>query len=226
MKVIDLSPQEDTQAWQDLRRDKITSTRVKFIKPLSRGTDRTPEGFWQMLADRLAVPRDGEDEKERGLRLEREAIELTEKKLKLKLNYEPGFWISDLDEDIAVTPDAAEKGTPTYAVEAKCLASKNHLKAVILDQRARKGDYFPLDSLKIAYNLDFSFQAIQYFVVNEKLKALYFTLYDDRVVLDSLAHHVITIERSQVGEQIREQLEMELDVLKQVRELIKEVKNV
>jgi hypothetical protein len=222
MKVVKLSQEHDRESWLDLRRDKITGTRVKSIKPLIRGTDKTPVGFWEMLADRFAIAKDGEPASERGLRLQGEAMLKTEDVLGLDLDTDPGFWVSDIDEDIAVSPDGAENSkTPKYAVEAKCYDSKNHLRVVLMDMRARESnEYRAFDQIP----KDDTFQVLQYFVVNEKLEKLYYTLYDDRFVLDKLIHHVITIERKHIEKEIKEQLDMELDVLEQLRENIKEVK--
>lgn len=223
MKIIKVSQEHDREAWLELRKDKITGTRVGKVKPLTRGTDRTPEGFWQMLADRLAIAKDGEPERDRGLRLENEALKKTAKRFKLKLNYDPGMWESDIDKDIAVSPDGAEEGdTPTYAAEAKCFDSKNHIKYVMLDRRASKEkDYRPYDSVP----KDNKHQVIQHFVVNENLDKLYFTLYDDRIVLDKLSHHVIVITRESVKDETDMQLLMEKEVLKDLRDTIKEIKS-
>lgn len=222
MKIIKLSQENDREAWLELRREKITGTRAGKIKPLSRGTDRTPEGFWQMIADRIAIAKDGEPEMERGHRLENEALKQTAKQFSVKFDYDPGFWVSDLDDDIAVSPDAAEPGKkPTYAAEAKCFDTKNHIKCVLLDRRAKKKeDYRAIDQVP----KDNRHQVIQYFVVNEHLQRLYFALLDDRIVLENLTHHTIVIDRAEIADEIKEQKDMELDVLKDLRATIKELK--
>lgn len=228
MKIIKLSQTKDREAWLELRREKITGTRAKKVKPLSRGADRVPAEFWQMVADRIAITKDGELERERGERLQEEALNNAAKSLALKIDTDAGMWVSDKDEDIAVSPDSAEPGDkPTYAIEAKCLDSKNHIKGILMDKRAAKlPDYNPYESLNFDPKCDFRFQAVQYFVVNEHLKTLYVTLYDDRIVLNPLVQHTIAINREHVGDQIAEQEAMELDVLKELREVIKELKNV
>jgi len=228
MKIIRVSQSEDRQQWLDLRRGKISGSKAKGVKPLTRGTDRTPAGFWELLAENLAIAKDGEPEKDRGLRFENEALIKTAKQYKLKLDLDPGMWVSDFDADISVSPDSAEQGDkPTYAVEAKCLDSKNHLRGLVRDRTAKKTkEYNPLNSLKISSQCDFVDQAVQYFVVNEQLETLYFALYDDRMALDHLMLHVITIKREHVRELVEAQLEAQKDILKEVRKLIKELKNV
>lgn len=222
MRIIKIDPQEDREAWLDFRRDKISGTRVSKIKPMARGG--TPEGFWQMVADRIALPKDGEPEMDRGLRLEQESCKATAKRYKLKLDYKPGVWVSDLDENIMVTPDASEDSKkPKYAVETKSLDTKNHIRIVLMDIQAKKqSDYMAFDHVP----KDFQFQVLQYFVVNEHLKTLYFSLYDDRIVLDHLVHHVIKVDRADVEELIISQQEMEQQVLRDLNNIIKELKNV
>lgn len=222
MKIVKLSQENDREAWLDFRRTLITGTKAKAIKPLSRGKDRTPVGFWDLLAENLAIAKDGEPERDRGLRLENEAITKTAKLFKLDLTLDPGIWVSDKNNKIAISPDSAEKGDkPTYAVEAKCLDSKNHIKAIVLDRRAKaSSDYHAFDSIPTEYRE----QVIQYFAVNEHLKTLYFSFYDDRIVIDKLMHHTIVINRPPIAEEIKEQTETQIEVLDQIKELIKELR--
>src|ERR1041385_6549608 len=102
MKIIRLSQDKDREAWLQLRLGKITGTKAKKIKPLTRGVDRVPQGFWQILAEQLAVQSDGEEDLDRGHRLENESLQIAADKLGLSMDLDPGMWISDDYEDIAV----------------------------------------------------------------------------------------------------------------------------
>lgn len=223
MKVINLSQTNDREAWLELRRGKIGGSDVSKVKPLSRGTDRTPAGFWDLLAQNLSIAKDGEPERDRGLRLENEALTKTSALIGKPLNLDAGMWISDLDPDISVSPDSAEPvEKPTYCAEAKCLDSKNHLKYMVTDIRLKKlDDYKGIDGIP----KEFKEQVIQYFIVNEDLQTLYFTLYDDRIAVERLMHYVITVTRVEVEELITQQVEYELETLSQIRQLIKELIN-
>ena len=220
MKIIRLSQQEERESWLALRVGVITGTKAATIKPLSRGTDRTPQGFWTLLAEKLAIQADGEPPMDRGTRLENEAITIAADKLGIEFDLDPGFWISDVSPDIAVSPDAAEPGDkPTYDAEAKCLSSANHLKYVIKDiQAIKKEDYRPFNSVPSEYRE----QIVQRFIVNENLKTDYFVLYDDRVAVERLSHHVITVHRGTILEEIETQKQYELDTIKLIDELVKE----
>ena len=222
MKIVKLSQTSDTEAWLQARLGKITGSKARKVKPLSRGADRTPQGFWQLLAEKLAQVEDGETDIDRGHRLQGVALAELAKRYKLDVDTDCGMWISDDDEDIAVSPDGAEKSDkPTWAAETKCFSSANHLKFVIKDRQARKEkDYNPIDSVpNDAYNAHRE-QVIQYFVVNENLKTLYFVLYDDRIGLDHLVFHAVVISRSDIADEINAQKEQQVDVLRQVNELI------
>jgi hypothetical protein len=132
------------------------------------------------------------------------------------------MWISDDNEDISLSPDGSEADTdkPTYAVESKSLSSDNHLKHVVLDLRARKQDgYNPINQVP----KDYREQCLQYFVVNQDLQTLYFTLYDDRIALDDLVHHVIIINREDVLEEIVDQRQVQIETLEKVNRLIEEL---
>lgn len=228
MQIVKLSQSEDTQAWMELRRAKIGGSTTKSVKPLSRGTDRTPAGFWELLAENLAIAKDGEPERDRGHRLENEALKNTAKVYKLDLDLDPGYWISDLNPDIAVSPDGAEAGDkPTFAAEAKCLDTKNHLKFIVKDRIAKKTnkEYRAFDSLELDSKINFKAQVIQYFVVNPDLETLYFCLHDDRIVLEHLVNYCIVIKRETIETEIIAQAEYEVDILKEVKTLIKELKN-
>lgn len=225
MKIIKISQSGDRESWLELRKGVITSTKAKNVKPLSRGKS-LPVGIYELLAEKVAISKDGEKEMERGLRLENEALLLTQEKYKLDFEFDAGMWFSD-DMKLAVSPDASQvSDKPTYAGEAKCLDTKNHLQAILNDYEGEKlPNYNPLDSLKIGTS-DYTQQVIQYFVVNPDLQILYFTLYDDRVALENVMHYVIEIERKDVAEFTDSQELYERDAIAKVNQMIKILKEI
>lgn len=225
MQIIPVSQSEDREAWLDGRRGVITGTKAKTVQPPKRGGG-IPQGIYELLAEHVAIAKDGEPERDRGLRLENEGLQLTANKYELDLNLDPGMWLSD-DGKLGVSPDAAENTKkPTYAAENKSLDTKNHLQAILNDWEAKKKpDYNPLDSLKISTQ-DYSTQAIQYFVINPDLEVLYFGLYDDRVVLENVMHYVIEIKREHVEDYVDGQELYERDAIKTVERMIQTLKEV
>lgn len=225
MKIIKLSQTEDREAWLEARRGLITGSKARKVKPLSRGTDRTPAGFWELLAEKLSIAKDGEPDMDRGHRLEAEAIEKAGKELDLDFDTDCGMWVSDENPAIAVSPDGSEKSDqPTFAAEAKCLSSANHLKYITKDRRASKLDnYRAIDSIPNESTSAYREQVIQYFVVNKDLKVLYFVLYDDRIAYEHLTHHIITIFRDEIENDIQAQIDNEEETINQINDLIKEL---
>lgn len=94
--------------------------------------------FWQLLADMIAEQPDGEPPMERGHRLENTNIMMACEKLDIStdvVEFDTGMWVSDVDDRIAVSPDAYTKPqidinglvyNPEIAFEAKSLGTKYH----------------------------------------------------------------------------------------------------
>lgn len=226
MKIIKLSQRDDREAWLELRRGVITGTKSKGVLPPKRG-NQTPAGVYELLAEKVAIAKGDEDERDRGLRCEEEAVRLTAKKFKLNITSNPGMWMSD-DGKLGVSPDASEDSeTPTFAVEAKCLDTKNHLQALLHDYEARDSDtYNPVNSLRVNSKIDFTAQVVQYFVVNPYLQTVYFTLFDDRIALDNIVHYVIVINREDIDSLAKEQELHERAVVNQVKVMIRLLKGI
>lgn len=224
-----LKVEQNSQEWFDFRYDKLTGSEAKNVKPLQRGADRTPAGFWKLLAHKLAMKPDGEKEDERGHRLEPIAIGEYSEKTGIPFRTGCGVWISEVDENVTFSPDGEEPvELPTYSAEVKALASDKQIKAITKDLLAKKKeDYNPIYSVPDEVGAYYRDQAIQAFVVNEKLEKHHFLLYDDRMAFEELKLYAIVIERKHVQELVdqrqAEQAETWLNVRKQMAFLIREL---
>lgn len=201
--------------------------------------------FWQFLADMIAEQPDGEPPMERGHRLENTNIMMACEKFDISpdvVEFDTGMWVSDVDDRIAVSPDAHAKPrifngmehNPTFAFEAKSLGTKYHLQTVVPFRVYQMLDYsetpnsqrnelqslslklFP-EILETRREFDFipeqyQSQVLQYFVVNPDLHTVYFTMLDDRVY-GSLQHEVFAVERQSVASEIEAQETKELQTL-------------
>lgn len=227
MKYLQL--EQNSQEWFDFRYDKLTGSEARLVRPLSRGADRTPQGFWRLLAHRLAQRPDGEKEDERGHRLEPIAIAEYAKATGLPLRSNCGVWISDWDNNTMFSPDGEEPcDEPTYSAEVKALDSSKHIKAISKDLMAKKREnYNPIYSIPEEQGAYYRDQAIQAFVVNEKLKEHHFLLYDDRMAFEELKLYAIVIKREHVcdlvSEKIEQQQETWLNVKKQMAFILREL---
>ena len=201
--------------------------------------------FWQFLADMIAEQPDGEPPMERGHRLENPNIMMACEKFDISpdvVEFDTGMWVSDVDDRIAVSPDAHAKPrifnglehNPTFAFEAKSLGTKYHLQTVVPFRVYQMLNYsetpdsqrnelqslslklFP-EILETRREFDFipeqyQSQVLQYFVVNPDLHTVYFTMLDDRVY-GSLQHEVFAVERQSVASEIEAQETKELQTL-------------
>lgn len=215
-----------------LKYDELLSETEAKNKRLKVGID-----FWKFLAETMAEQPDGENPMERGHRLEPENIHLTLQ----QLGYEEkdcitdcGIWESDEDSRIACSPDAYQASeNPTWAIECKSLGSAYHLQAVIpwmvhsqrIRQREIPGNLAdaaaqvlpPTATSLNVTNMDFipdtyKAQVLQYFVVCDTLKTLYFSMYDPRVY-GNARHQVIPINRGSIQPLIAEHKRKQLNTL-------------
>lgn len=185
---------DDKDAWILARRGKITGTRLKDII-VKRGTGKKI-GFYELIAERLGIPADGEDAMARGLRLESEAMSRFEKETGKKVNQDLVIWSRDDDVNIAISPDGyiGKK----EAVEVKCLSSARHIQAIIENKIPDEYEY----------------QVLQYFIVNEDLKTLYFVMYDPRIIAKDFV--VFEVQRKDVQADVETYLTLERETLSEV----------
>lgn len=192
---------ENRQDWEAARIGKITGSKLKDLI-VKRGTGQKI-GFYQLIADRLAVPADGENPMDRGLRLEDEAMQLLSDTLDKPVDTSLVMWEREDNDKIAISPDGMIG--ETEAVEVKCLNSAKHIEALITGKIPS----------------DYDDQALQYFVVNEKLERLYFVFYDPRLLTKQFFFHVV--ERAEIDEKAKAYLELERSLLEQVDQIVAEL---
>lgn len=193
--------------------------------------------FWKFLAETMAEQPDNENPMERGHRLEPENINLTLQQLGYKQKdciTDCGIWESDEDNRIACSPDAYQATeNPTWAIECKSLGSAYHLQAVIPwmihtqlirhhtlpDNLAdAAAQVLPTTATSLnATGMDFipntyRAQVLQYFVVCDTLKTLYFSMYDPRVYGDA-RHQIIPVHRKDIKPLIANHKRKQLNVL-------------
>ena len=190
MKIKQFPNEEE---WLDARRGKITGTRLGNL--LSKRDKKPLLAYYELLAERIALPATNEPVMDRGKRLEDEAVERFAKETGKKVKNELVLWYRDDNENIAISPDASIG--KTEAIEVKCLSSALHIKAWLTKEIPD----------------DYEFQVLQYFIVNDKLKKLYFVFYDPRMPKDLFWHEVT---RTSVKERIDEYLELERRVLSEI----------
>lgn len=199
MKVVSFDSRED---WLKYREGKITGSKLGDIV-VKRGTGKKI-GFYELLAERLAIEEDGDETPlERGQRLEEEALQVFAKETGKKVANDLVIWVSDLDPSIAYSPDGLI--SDREVAEVKCLSSARHLQA-----------YF---EKKIP--AEYEEQYIQAFIVNEKLKTLYFVFYDPRVASKPI--HWIEVHRKDVEDMITTYRDYQVQVLAELEAMVNEL---
>jgi len=200
MKTYTFETRED---WMQARNGKITGSRLGDIV-VKRGTGKKI-GYYELIAERLGIPADDENAMDRGTRLEGEAIKKFEEETGKKVDTSLVLWQREDNESIAISPDGIIG--KTSALEAKCLSSARHIEAYLTNKVPK----------------EFEFQVLQYFIVNDQLKTLYFVMYDPRLLAKPFFY--FTINRSEVQEQVDEYLTYEREVLSEIDEIVSELTN-
>lgn len=190
----------DDLSWEQARIGKITGTKLKDLI-VKRGNNKKI-GFYQLIADRLAIPADGENVMDRGLRLEEEAMEMFMAETGKKINNDKVIWFRDDNENIAISPDGFTEDL-TEAVEVKCLGSAYHIEALLTQQIPK----------------NYTDQILQYFIVNDQLELVYMVFYDPRLLTKQFFY--LTIERDQ--EKVEQYLELERQILTEVNEIVEKL---
>lgn len=192
MKIQKYNSPED---WLDGRRGRITGTRLKDL--ILKRSPKPKMGYYEILAERVAIPANEENVMDRGHRLEDDAIQVFSKATKKKVNTDLVIWSREDNSNIAISPDGYIG--KTEAVEIKCLSSARHIEAWLTQSIPDEYEY----------------QVLQYFIVNDELKTLYFVFYDPRMPKDFF---YITIKRENIEEKIKEHLTLERQALIQLAE--------
>lgn len=210
--------------------------------------------FWQFLADMIAEQPDGEPPMERGHRLENTNIMMACEKLDIStdvVEFDTGMWVSDVDDRIAVSPDAHAKPqidingleyNPTFAFEAKSLGTKYHLQTVVpfrvfqmlYDDETSDEQREELRSLALKLFPEILESRREFDFIPEQYKAQvlqYFVVNPDLQnvyftmyddrVYGSLQHEVFAVDRLSVASEIKAQETKELQTLTLIDELQK-----
>lgn len=223
MKRVEL--EQDSQAWLDFKRSRIGGSGAKDIAvPLARGADRTPAGFWDLIAGMLTRPAEinGEDPRDRGHRLETDCIEELETIVGQKFNSKPTPWVSDEDDALMLSSDACEPvEVPTYDAEIKSFSKWGKHFKLIYKLRSYTGRNY--DLLDFGHGSDFRHQIVHGFVVNPKLEVRYFVSYCPEAIYQEHRIVVLPIYREELDEEIGELREYEIKALIDARRIVGEL---
>lgn len=195
----------DRSEWELARRGRATGSKIKGLTPKLKGTGKK-EGFYDLVAERLSMPRDDENRMARGTRLESEAIARYMVETGKSINTDLVIWSREDNPNIACSPDGYEEGEKIeHAVEVKCLKSGAHIQAYLTKEIP--DEYLP--------------QTRQYFATNDDLKVLTVVFYDPSM-LYGLEYFTIEILRD--DEEITEFLNVERRELFEIEQVVAKLK--
>lgn len=204
MKIINC--EQRSSAWLAHRRCKVTGTRLDSVMGSRLDQVRL---FCELAAEEATEANKqvrSTPEMERGTAEEPFAVKEFEKRTGKKVD-EVGFCVSDEFPWLACSPDGfiSEKGRKTTkgekvyteALEIKCPESSTAI-------FNRMANMIPAEELGIPKSkqtfigvpIDYKWQMVNYFLVNEKLEKLYFAIYDARFISDEEKMYIVEVERS------------------------------
>lgn len=166
--------------WLQKKKGVMTGTVLKSIMGTAKARQ---DAFYDAIAERLTVGIEEEYENpmDRGIRLESEAVAAFEFETGKKTT-QVGFLEDDNNPLIGNSPDRLVGDDA--ALEVKCPLGKNYVKLWLTNEVPD----------------EYEWQVVQYFVVNENLKTLYFAGYNPDIPLHPL--HVIEIKRELIAPKI------------------------
>jgi hypothetical protein len=209
MKIIDVV--QGTPEWHAARRCKVTGTKLKRVM----GTLEARTG---LIAELIAEEASEQTktikvsaQMERGTEEEAFAIKAFEQRTGKKVD-RIGMAISDEFDWLALSPDGLihTDGEYTEAIEVKCPDTDNailykieNMIDPVLTGLAKWSKPTKAEPTSELYYLsgapfcgipaEYKWQAVNYFLVNEKLQTLHFAIYDARIISDDAKLYVMTI---------------------------------
>lgn len=198
MKTLKFETQEE---WLAARRGKITGTRLKDILT-KRGTGKK-KGYYELIAERIAIEADGENPMARGLRLEEEAVTRFQTETGKEVDTSLVIWQREDCESIAISPDGFIGDTE--AIEIKCLSSASHIEAWLTKEVPS----------------EYQDQVMQYFCVNDKLETVYSVFFDPRIPAKD--YFVIETKREEVQEKVESYLAYQKDTIAEINAIVLEL---
>jgi putative phage-type endonuclease len=190
--------EQRSEEWHQKKKVGLSGTHLKNIM----GTpEARKKAFYKMIGDRLAIGLEDEEENAmaRGNRLESEARIMFEFE-KSKQVDETGLAEIDNNSQIINSPDGLIG--VDEALEIKCPGRQNYVE-IWLTNKVSKEYYW---------------QVIQYFVVNEKLKKLWFVAYHPEIEVHPM--HIVEVTRKEVAGDIERAIENEEAFLLEVESVL------
>ncbi len=211
--------EQGTKEWEQVRLCKITGTKLK--KVMGTINDRV-----ELIAELIAEEGTQQskhfastEDMRRGTAEEPLAIKAFEKQKGITVD-SVGFCVSYEFDFLGLSPDGFIKdssGEYTQAVEIKNPNSSTLIKyklANMIDEKEL--GLTPAKKPFLGIPAQYKWQVIDYFIVNEKLKKLYFVTYDERFISNDMKLYIVEVNRD--NEILQDEMNRAKEMLKSFRE--------
>lgn len=189
--------QQGSEEWHEARRCKITATKLDMVMG-------TPLVQAQLIAELVAEYASEQTkhfkptaEMERGTEEEPKAVASFENTTGTKVNREVAFCVSDKYPYLGFSPDGFVGDSYKETIEIKNPDTKTMMFYKIANMIAKEETGLP-DSKQtwLGIPLDYKYQVLCSFVVNEEQEKLHFIVHDSRVLDPAQQLYTIVVERS------------------------------
>lgn len=206
--IIRRDIEQRTDAWVEVKRNKVSGTGMKPILT-ARSQGPIENYIYDLIAqkdyDGVMTYDPGFLSKAVQWGQDMEPFAINRFEAEYGLHVESVGWLESTDARFRGKLGCSPDGLITVyeQVEVKCLATKNHIDCIVNNR----------------YPKDHHSQVINYFVVNGKLRRLYFIMYDPRVKTEKNQLFVIEILRKDVRKEIKEAKKKLVEFFKLKREI-------
>lgn len=195
---------QGSQEWHSMRRGKVTGTKLESVM----GTNLARVQLISELIAEYASEQTKEfkvtAEMERGTEQEPVAVEAFEKKTGFKVNRDIAFMVSDEFDWLGFSPDGVINDGEEM-IEIKNPDTKTLMFYKIANIIPKEETGIPASKQTwCGVPLDYKYQVLCGFTVNEKCKRIHFVVYDDRILDPEQKLYTVIVERK--TKEVKEEL--------------------
>lgn len=187
---------QGTPEWHNARRCRVTGTKLEMVMG-------TPLARVQLISELIAEEMTEQSEvfrptakMERGSEKEPVAVEAFEKQCGKKINRDVGFMVSDEFDWLGFSPDGVIGDDYSEMVECKNPDTKTMMFYKIANMIPKETTGLPAGKQTwLGVPIDYKYQVICGFLVNEKCKRIHFLVHDDRILDEKQRLYVVVVDR-------------------------------
>ena len=194
MKIINC--ESHSEEWHAARRCRITGTKLQDVVGTSLARVQLISELVAEYVSEKSKTFKPTIEMERGTEQEPLAIQAFEKQNKVKVNKDVGFMVSDEFDWLGFSPDGTIGKNYQEMVECKNPDTKTMMFYKIANMIPKEETGLPASKQTwLGVPLEYKYQVLCGFLVNEKCKTIHFLVHDDRILDEKQKLYVVVVER-------------------------------